>query len=200
MGYKFQKKLTDGKMKSIAFVLDPDDYWVEIIGQKPLEETENVEMTDQGTYRMNHTMIRVKDAEKSLKFYQETMGMTLMRTHEAKEAGFNLYFLGYGPKPAGDSANGVNPVAHREGLLELTWNYGTEKDENFAYHNGNDEPQGFGHIAVSVDDIDAACKRFDEQGVQWKKRLTDGRMKNIAFVMDPDKYWIEIIQNPRLKK
>jgi lactoylglutathione lyase len=83
-------------------------------------------------------MIRVKDAEKSLKFYQEVLGMTLLRTHENEKAGFNLYFLGYGPK--------TDKTADREGLLELTWNYGTEKDEAFSYHDGNKEPQGFGHI------------------------------------------------------
>jgi lactoylglutathione lyase len=84
-------------------------------------------------------MIRIKDHEKSLKFYQEVFGMTLMRTSENKDAKFNLYFLGY------PGADGV-PIANREGLLELTWNYGTESDPNFKYHNGNDEPQGFGHI------------------------------------------------------
>jgi lactoylglutathione lyase len=95
-------------------------------------------------------MIRIKDHEKSLKFYQEVFGMTLMRTSENKDANFNLYFLGY-PGEKGvptASANGINPVADREGLLELTWNYGTEKDANFKYHNGNDQPQGFGHICI----------------------------------------------------
>lgn len=72
-------------------------------------------------------MLRVKSAETSLNFYKKIMGMELMRTAENKDNGFNLYFLGYpGSKgvPA-ESANGVNPVADREGLLELTWNYGT---------------------------------------------------------------------------
>ncbi|KAL2119818.1 hypothetical protein VTJ04DRAFT_6779 [Mycothermus thermophilus] len=199
-GYKFQKKLTDGKMKHIAFVLDPDGYWVEIIGQKPLEETENVTTTDTSTYRMNHTMIRVKDAEKSLKFYQEVFGMSLFRTHESPAGGFNLYFLGYpGEKglPTGESATAGLSTADREGLLELTWNYGTEKDENFKYHNGNDQPQGFGHICVSVDNLQAACDRLESLNVNWKKRLTDGRMKNVAFVLDPDGYWVEIVQNER---
>lgn len=50
---------------------------------------------------------------------------------------------------------------------------------------------------VSVDNIEAACQRFDEKGVTWKKKLTDGRMKNIAFVLDPDGYWIEVVQNER---
>jgi lactoylglutathione lyase len=157
-------------------------------------------------------MLRVKDAEKSLAFYQDVLGMTLVRTSENEKAGFNLYFLGYGPKPADGEG-----TADREGLLELTWNYGTEKDENFAYHDGNKEPQGFGHICeffslpssflysrllttgkgISVDDLDAACARLEGLKVNWKKRLTDGRMKNVAFVLDPDGYWVEIVQNER---
>ena len=210
-GYPFQKKLSDGRMRHIAFALDPDGYWVEIVGQKALEATEGVKETDLQTYRMNHTMIRVKDAEKSLKFYQEVLGMTLLRTHENAKAEFNLYFLGYGPAPAEGGG-----TADREGLLELTWNYGTEKDETFSYHDGNKEPQGFGHICesrrdtytetnadfffvkgVSVDNLDAACSRFESLSVNWKKRLADGRMKNVAFVLDPDGYWVEIVQNER---
>ena len=131
----------------------------------------------------NHTMIRVKDAEKSLAFYKDVMGMKLKRVSENKANDFNLYFLGYGPDAPEDSPNGVNPVAGDEGLLELTWNYGTEKDSNFKYHDGNSEPQGFGHICISVDDLDAACQRFEDQKVSWKKRLTDGRMKNVAFLL-----------------
>lgn len=130
-------------------------------------------------------MIRVKDPKKSLSFYQDILGMTLLRTSEQKEAGFTLYFLGYPgdyklPKE-GETSNGVNPLAGKEGILELTWNYGTEKEEGQVYHNGNDEPQGFGHICVSVDDLDKACEFFEEKNVNWKKRLTDGRMKNVAF-------------------
>lgn len=161
-------------------------------------------------------MIRVKDKDASLSFYQDVMGMKLKRTSESPNAGFNLYFLGYGADAPETTANGVNPVSDSEGLLELTWNYGTEKDADFKYHNGNDEPQGFGHICIAVDDLDAACARFEEKKVNWKKRLTDGRMKNIAFVLgkllftrrtkwqltmciDPDNYWIEVVQNEKLK-
>ncbi|KAF2136021.1 uncharacterized protein K452DRAFT_238282 [Aplosporella prunicola CBS 121167] len=199
-GYGFQKKLTDGRMRNIAFALDPDNYWVELIPQNPLDKTEGIKTTDVGTYRMNHTMIRVKDHEKSLAFYQDVMGMKLKRTSENKDAKFNLYFLGYGADASEQSPEGVSAVADHEGLLELTWNYGTESDPDFKYHNGNDQPQGFGHICVAVDDLDAACARFEEKKVNWKKRLTDGRMKNIAFVLDPDGYWIEVIQNEKLKQ
>ncbi|OTA33254.1 hypothetical protein BTJ68_06165 [Hortaea werneckii EXF-2000] len=193
-GYKFQKRLEDGRMRHIAFALDPDEYWVEIIAQNPVESTENVTTTDLETYRMNHTMIRVKDKDASLKFYQDVLGMKLMRTAENPSAEFNLYFLGYGEAPA------EGKTAGKEGLLELTWNYGTEKQEGKVYHNGNDQPQGFGHVCVSVDDLNAACQRFDEKGVNWKKRLTDGRMRNVAFVLDPDDYWIEVIQNEKYGK
>ena len=128
-------------------------------------------------------MIRVKDPEKSIKFYQDVMGMGLKRRVENKDAKFNLYFLGYGSPAPDSSAVGVNPVVDREGLLELTWNYGTEKDANFRYHDGNSEPQGFGHICISVDNLEEACKRFEEMGVSWRKKLHEGRMKNIAFVL-----------------
>lgn len=115
--------------------------------------------------------------------------MTLVRTIEMTSSGFNLYFLGYPPESATPAAGGDYSFATHEGLLELTWNYGTEKDPDFSYHNGNTEPQGFGHICVSVDDVDAACARFEEKGVRWQKRLTkDGA----AFLLDPDDYWIEV--------
>ena len=138
-------------------------------------------------------MIRVKDIASSLSFYQENLGMTLLRTSENPSANFNLYFLGYLSSPS-------TPQSSLEGLLELTYNYGTEKDPSFAYHDGNTEPQGFGHICISVDDLDAACTRLEEKGARWKKRLTEGRMKEVAFLLDPDGYWVEIIQNQGLKK
>lgn len=128
-------------------------------------------------------MIRVKDKDASLKFYQDVMGMKLKRTLENPSAEFDLFFLGYGQDSPDTTATGVNPIVDSEGLLELTYNYGTEKDANFKYHNGNNEPQGFGHICIAVDDLEAACARFEEKKVNWKKRLTDGRMKDIAFVL-----------------
>jgi lactoylglutathione lyase len=87
--------------------------------------------TDQNLTWTPSTSADTEPQEESLKFYQEVMGMTLMRTSEQKEAGFNLYFLGY---PGGydykkPTVNGVNPVAGKEGLLELTWNYGKGKEK-----------------------------------------------------------------------
>lgn len=62
---------------------------------------------------------------------------------------------------------------------------------------GADAHADYAALGVSVDNIDAACERFEGLNVNWKKRLTDGRMKNVAFVLDPDGYWIEVVQNEK---
>ena len=102
---------------------------------------------------------------------------------------FTLFFLAF------DHSNGTEAADvkrtkrfAREGVLELTWNHGTESDASFAgYSNGNKDPgRGYGHIAITVDDVEAACARFEKLGVKFQKRLTDGRMKEIAFILDPD--------------
>jgi len=76
-------------------------------------------------------------------------------------------------------------------ILELTHNHGTESDPNFAgYSSGNTEPgRGFGHIAITVPDIEAACARFESLGCNFKKRLTDGKMKYV--LVQYLRYWVE---------
>jgi lactoylglutathione lyase len=115
-------------------------------------------------------MIRVKDAAKSLKFYQDVCGMQLFRTLENKEAGFNLYFLGYlGEQGAQGGSPSDQQTAEREGLLELTWNCGTENDASFKYHNGNDEPQGFGHICTWSSD--RPCCRLERDWLTFLRHF-----------------------------
>jgi lactoylglutathione lyase len=82
-------------------------------------------------------------------------------------------------------------------MLELTHNWGDEDNDEVSYHNGNSDPRGFGHIGFAVPDIDAACERFESFGVPFVKKPNDGKMKGIAFIQDPDGYWIEIFTPER---
>ena len=144
----------------------------------------------------NHTMLRVKDAKASLDFYTRVLGFSLVRQGDFPDAGFSLYFLAIvdpADIPADDSARKAW-VAGLQGVLELTHNHGTEAQDGPVYHDGNSEPRGFGHICITVPDLRAACERFEALGVPFQKRLTDGRMKDIAFIKDPDGYWVEVIQ------
>ena len=151
-------------------------------------------------FRFNHTMLRVRDPEASLAFYRDTLGMTLIDRFDFEAGKFSLYFLGYpeGPVPEDKDAR-VQWLFQQRALLELTHNWGTESDPAFAYHNGNAEPRGFGHIALTVPDVDAACERFEQLGVEFVKRPQDGSMKGLAFIKDPDGYWIEIVSGPNLR-
>ena len=72
----------------------------------------------------------------------------------------------------------------------------SSETDGTTYHNGNSEPgRGFGHIGITVPDLEGACARFEEKNVTFKKRLTDGNMKSLAFIQDPDGYMIEILSN-----
>ena len=146
----------------------------------------------------NHTMLRVKDIHASLDFYTRVLGFRLIDQRDFPEAEFSLYFLAYVPAgtqiPEEDSERRLW-MAGIPGVLELTHNHGTKQQDGPVYHDGNSDPRGFGHICVSVPDIETACARFEALNVPFQKRLTDGRMKNLAFIKDPDGYWVEIISN-----
>lgn len=147
----------------------------------------------------NQTMLRIRDPQASLAFYTGVLGMTLLQKLDFPDATFSLYFLGYvrdGDEPIPEDRVERTAYAFRQkAVLELTHNWGTETDPDFQYHNGNVEPRGFGHIGIAVPDVDAACARFESLGVTFVKRPEDGRMKGLAFIADPDGYWVEIL-NP----
>jgi lactoylglutathione lyase len=123
---------------------------------------------------MLHTMLRVGDLERSLRFYCEVLGMRLLRRKDYPEGRFTLAFVGYG-----DEAQHT--------VVELTHNWDTA-----GYELGT----GFGHLALGVDDIYAACNQLRTKGAKIVRE--PGPMKHggseIAFVEDPDGYRIELIQ------
>lgn len=147
-------------------------------------------------YQFNHTMIRVKRLQESIDFYSNVLGFVPVYEQVNDDAAFTIVYLIRAPLSAipDDDEARKEWVLSQTGVLELTYNHGTENKPDFHYHNGNDEPQGFGHICVSVPDVKAACERFETLNVAFQKRLSDGRMKHIAFIKDPDGYWIEILQ------
>ena len=149
-------------------------------------------------YTFNHTMLRVKDPAKSLAFYTGVLGMTLLAVKKFPAMGFDLYFLAKLTESERENlptGADLEIFAFRQrGILELTHNYGTETQADFSYHDGNAEPQGFGHICFSVPNLDEAVAWFDENNVEFKKRPDEGSMKNIVFIKDIDGYWIEIVQ------
>lgn len=146
----------------------------------------------------NHTMLRIKDPVASLAFYTGVLGMTLLRHSQFPDARFDLYFLAKLTEEERKNLTEVDNltayVSCQRSILELTHNYGTENDAGFSYHDGNSEPRGFGHICFSVPDLDKAVEWFDQNNVEFQKRPEDGNMKDIAFIKDPDGYWIEIIE------
>ena len=157
-------------------------------------------MKETSDFVLNQTMLRIKDPEKSVPFYRDVLGMALIEKFDFPDMSFSLYFMGYPSESIpSDPAERAKWVFEQPALLELTHNYGTETDDEFSYHNGNDDPRGFGHIGVSVPDVYKACERFEEMGVEFVKKPDDGNMKGLAFIKDPDGYWVEILSSSGLR-
>jgi lactoylglutathione lyase len=123
--------------------------------------------------RLLHTMLRVGDLQRSIRFYTQVLGMTLLRTTERPDQHYDLAFVGYGRNPE-----------HAE--IELTYNHGVS-----SYEMGT----AYGHIALGVPDVYAACDRIRAAGgsITREPGPVKGGSTVIAFVTDPDGYKIELI-------
>ena len=124
--------------------------------------------------RILHTMLRVGDLQRAVKFYTEVLGMKLLRTTERPEQKYSLAFVGYENED-------------RAAVLELTYNYGVER-----YELGT----AFGHVAVAVPDAKKACEKVRSSGGKVTREAgpVKGGSTVIAFVEDPDGYKIEFIE------
>lgn len=153
-------------------------------------------------FTLNHTMLRIKDPAVSLAFYTGVFGMRVLRKLDFAEMKFSLYFLHRaqpGEAVPEDAGERTAWTFAQRGILELTHNWGSEAQADFRYHDGNAQPQGFGHICFSVPDLDTAIAWLDENQLTYVKRPEQGKMRDVAFVKDPDGYWIEIVEAGRLK-
>ena len=153
------------------------------------------DVTDE--FILNHSMLRIKDPVASLDFYTRIMGMYVMRRLDFSEMSFSLYFLVKSEKnnpPPEDVGERTEWVFNQKSVLELTHNWGTEDQDDFAYHNGNSKPQGFGHVCFAVQNLKKAVEWFDSNQVEFVKRPEQGKLKDVAFIKDPDGYWVEIVQ------
>lgn len=147
------------------------------------------------------TMLRISNPAKTIPFYTDIMGMTVIDSLDFPQWNFKLFFLTTLPEGTKYDLTPGTKEAHDymwsvEGTtLELTYNYGTDTDPDFkGYYPGNKEKDGFGHIAFNTDDVYAACEKLEEKGVTFKKKPDEGRMKGLAFAYDPDGYWVEIVK------
>jgi len=125
--------------------------------------------------RVLHTMLRVGNLERSVRFYTEVLGMKLLRTTDRPEQKYSLAFVGYDDES-------------RTAVLELTYNYGVER-----YELGT----AYGHVAISVPDVAKACDKVRHQGGKVTREAgpVKGGTSVIAFVEDPDGYKIEFIES-----
>ncbi|TLU64117.1 lactoylglutathione lyase [Thalassotalea litorea] len=124
--------------------------------------------------RILHTMLRVGDLDRAISFYQDVLGMRLLRRSDNEQYQYTLAFMGY------------DDMAHST-VLELTYNWGV---------NSYDLGGAFGHIAIEVDNVYAACEKIKSLGgvISREPGPVKGGTTEIAFVKDPDGYAIELIQ------
>jgi lactoylglutathione lyase len=170
-GVPFAQKASNG----MAFALDPDGYWVEI--------HQRATIVDRAP-NFHHAMLRVRNINKSLEFYDKICGLVHVATFQYPL--YKSYFVAEESSTMPD-----NVYSYSGQLLELAVE-NDDTDQN--YTSGNEEPRGFGHIALMVDDVQSACDEMETCGVTFKKRPSEGKMKGLAFILDPDGYWIEIVK------
>jgi lactoylglutathione lyase len=127
------------------------------------------------SYHFLHTVLRVGNLDRSIAFYRDMLGMKELRRRDVPDGKYTLVFMGYADESTG------------AGVIELTYNYGTDR-----YDIGN----GFGHLAVGMPDVAAACARIKAGGGKVTREAGPVKFGTtiIAFVEDPDGYKVELVQ------
>ena len=184
-------------VKNEMTITDPDGYHI-------VCQTRKLPSLITGRATFHHTMLRVSCMDKSVNYYRDLCQMKIIDTITTSTT--SSVFLGRldessettnllptpGSKEAHDFVLGYDGT-----LLQLDQDLTTNSSDNgVVYHNGNSEPTGFGHLAFMVDDVFEVSETLEEDGAMFQKKPNDGRMKGLAFIKDPDMYWIELV--PRI--
>jgi lactoylglutathione lyase len=197
-GIAFKKRPNEGRMKGLAFCLDPDGYWVELVRREPGSFDPIAER-----YNLSQTMIRIKDPAVSVPFFRDVFGMKI--TSHRVFSDFDLFFSATDTeKLAAAEAAATESVTTTKLLwdpcLELTFNHGTDSVAGASYHNGSDRvyrgeaaPQGFASISFLVDDLAAFAAAL--AGVTGLTVSDAGA--GALRVRAPTGYWIDVVQRGR---
>lgn len=185
--------------RSAKIKFDIKDFY-DYKGARKAEETKD--------FLMQQTMIRVKDPKKSLEFYVDGLGFSLIMHRDFPQWGFSVYFVAQVEDLSTIPSDPDEQWTHcmnTPGCIEIVWNYGTEEDSSDAkvYNTGNGDSTGtkdgenikggFGHLGITVPDVYKACERFHKLGMTIHKSPNSGGMKGLAFIKDPDGYLVEIL-------
>lgn len=192
-GVKFQKRPNEGRMRGLAFALDPDGYWIEIVGRSPgiFQEPCN----------LSQVMLRVKDGKKSVRFYRDLLGMTF-NTDMGVPGDFTNYFLMSVSEQVRRRSHpwefAEMPWTMWQPALELTHNHGTERDPLFEVSTGTSDSEGFGHIGFLVDDLRAMCRDLEDLGIPLvcdpEEDVMESGLRNSACILDPSGYRVRLLQ------
>lgn len=158
-------------------------------GEGTTETDAQIEAATRG-FRLTRTVLRIRNPEVSIAFYSRVLGFHVIHKYDLPELKYSIYVLAHDQRPPESPGERAAWLFGRRGLLELRHNWendtGGRSDEGGAL-------QPFGHMAIHVPDVHAACARFQRLGVPLIKRPQDGVIHGIALIKDPDGYVIEIV-------
>mmetsp|Transcript_12301 Transcript_12301/g.29019 ORF Transcript_12301/g.29019 Transcript_12301/m.29019 type:complete len:324 (-) Transcript_12301:182-1153(-) len=154
---------------------------------------------EEQNFGFHTSALRVKNASASVDFYVKVMGMTLIDKFEVN-AGQHLYYLAtlrageaYPHEPGSTAAHKCTLTTPSANLC-LIHSPGSEKDDAFKVHPGEQDKDGYGHVGFNCTDPVASCAGLEAKGVVFKKKVDEEPMKGMAFALDPDGYCVEVVK------
>ena len=167
---------------------------VEEYNQKGYQNPNIVNNSYDPNFQFFSTCLRVKYPEKTVSFLIDNFDMILLnktKDEKSKATTYSLISSKANTKYPATNSDEANQLLfnYDGGVLQLIYYDGDDKNEKFIINNGNVKPfRGFGHIAFNTNDVYAVCEELDKKGVGFQKKPNEGRMKGLAFALDPNGY------------